>query len=346
MRVLMLVLPLLLSAAQAQPTKAAKVDPAEKAWTDLMAKRDAAIAEARKGATSQQEFQQKLKETLAGLDEEIKAFLQAHPSSPQAFDARLELANLLGGLFGKRDEAKTVLAEALKSAKTVDQFSSVARATAQQERKPEAAVKILEDAAAAAKNKELKADLALAIMPFKGLKEEAAQKEFLTEFIKAHPDTKAAKRAGLRLESMALAEGSAPLEMTDFKDIDGKQIRLADYKGKVVLIDFWATWCGPCMRELPNVLKAYADYHDKGFEILGISFDRDRASFDRVVKEQKMTWRHYYDGKFWSNEIGWIYGVSAIPKTILLDKQGKIAAINLRGEKLIAKVGELLGAEE
>jgi thiol-disulfide isomerase/thioredoxin len=126
-------------------------------------------------------------------------------------------------------------------------------------------------------------------------------------------------------------------------DVAGKPLDFADYKGKVLLVDFWATWCGPCMQELPNVLAAYDKYHDKGFEILGISLDRDRAAFDKVVAERGMTWRHYYDGKFWENEIATEWGVRSIPATYLIGPDGKVAAVGLRGDALDKKLEKLLG---
>ena len=125
-------------------------------------------------------------------------------------------------------------------------------------------------------------------------------------------------------------------------DLDGKPIDLAAYKGKVVLIDFWATWCGPCMQELPHVVAAYEQFHDRGFEIIGISLDRDRAAFDACIAENGMTWRHYYDGKFWENEVARDWGVRAIPATYLVGKDGKIAAVNLSGAQLEQRLARML----
>ncbi len=126
-------------------------------------------------------------------------------------------------------------------------------------------------------------------------------------------------------------------------DIAGKAIDLAEYKGKVVLLDFWATWCGPCVAELPNVVAAYEKYHDKGFEIVGISLDQDRAAFDTFVADNKMTWRHQFDGKGWENECAAAYGVRSIPATYLIGQDGKVVAIGLRGEQLEQRLEKLLG---
>ena len=126
------------------------------------------------------------------------------------------------------------------------------------------------------------------------------------------------------------------------QDLDGKPLSVAGYKGKVVLVDFWATWCGPCVRELPNVLATYEKFHAKGFEIIGISLDSDKSKLTAFTEKQKMTWRQYFDGKGWGNKLAGRYGVNSIPATYLLDVQGNILAKNLRGEELEAGVAKAL----
>jgi len=111
----------------------------------------------------------------------------------------------------------------------------------------------------------------------------------------------------------------------------------------VVLVDFWATWCGPCVGELPNVLAAYKKYHDKGFEIVGISLDEDQGKLEGFTAAKGMTWRQYFDGTGWDNKLAKRYGVTAIPATYLLDRDGKIAAKNLRGPALETELARLLG---
>jgi peroxiredoxin len=123
---------------------------------------------------------------------------------------------------------------------------------------------------------------------------------------------------------------------------EGKKIKLADYRGKVVLLDFWASWCMPCKIEMPNVIKVYDDYHKKGFEIIGISLDADKAQFEEFTKANHMTWPQIYDGKGWQSDLGSRYAVASIPSTFLLDKQGKIRYKNVRGEELRSAVQELL----
>lgn len=142
-------------------------------------------------------------------------------------------------------------------------------------------------------------------------------------------------------EATAVGKVFAPFEETD---LSGAPLKLASYRGKVVLVDFWATWCGPCVAELPNVLAAFEKYHAQGFEIVGVSLDQDRAKLDAFLAEKKMTWPQFFDGKGWENKLAQAYGIRSIPATFLLDREGKIVAKGLRGEALAAKVGELLGA--
>lgn len=119
-------------------------------------------------------------------------------------------------------------------------------------------------------------------------------------------------------------------------DLAGKAVSFDAYKGKVLLVDFWATWCGPCVAELPNVVAAYGKYHSKGFEVLGISLDQanSRPKLEAFIKEHNMPWPQVYDGKYWQSENAVAYGVRAIPFTLLIGKDGKIAAVGARGEAL------------
>jgi thiol-disulfide isomerase/thioredoxin/outer membrane lipoprotein-sorting protein len=130
-----------------------------------------------------------------------------------------------------------------------------------------------------------------------------------------------------------LKVGAAPLPFAG-TDLNGKQITLAQFKGKVVLIDFWATWCGPCIAELPNVQKVYAKYKAKGFDIIGVSLDDSQAAVAKFVKEKQMPWTHIWDNPANEKGIAVSWKVEAIPFALLLGKDGKIAAVDLRGEAL------------
>ena len=109
-----------------------------------------------------------------------------------------------------------------------------------------------------------------------------------------------------------------------------------------VLVDFWATWCPPCRAEVPSIVKAYKEYKDKGFEILGVSFDQDKAEFEKYIKENEMPWPQYFDGKGWENEIGPTYGIQSIPTMYLLDGEGKVVTTDLREGKLEEELKKLL----
>lgn len=140
----------------------------------------------------------------------------------------------------------------------------------------------------------------------------------------------------------AMAPGAAFPDFVE-KDMAGEPLSISQYKGKVVLVDFWATWCGPCVAELPSVLAAYEKYHDKGFEIIGISLDKDEAKLKAFIADKKMPWRQYFDGKGWQSKLGQQYGIDSIPATFLLDRDGKIIAKDLRGEALSAELEKVLG---
>lgn len=124
----------------------------------------------------------------------------------------------------------------------------------------------------------------------------------------------------------------------------GKDIKLSDYvgKGKVVLIDFWASWCGPCRREMPSLVEAYAKYKNKNFEIVGVSLDQAGKDWEDAIKKLNITWPQMSDLKGWSNEGAQMYAVNSIPHTILVDGEGTIIARGLHGDELLSKLSEVL----
>ena len=176
-------------------------------------------------------------------------------------------------------------------------------------------------------------------------------KQLKTDF----PDSTQAKQSDKVLASIGkqseskkaqgdLAEGTVFPDF-DEKDIAGKPLSIAKYKGKVVLVDFWATWCGPCVGELPNVLNTYLKYHGKGFEIVGISLDEEEKQLTEYMATNKMPWQQFFDGKGWGNKLAVKYNVNSIPTTYLLDGEGRIIAKNLRGPELEAAVAKALKSQ-
>ena len=135
-------------------------------------------------------------------------------------------------------------------------------------------------------------------------------------------------------------------QFTDFSmpDPKGKMISVSDYvkKNKYTLIDFWASWCGPCRAEMPTVVKAYDLYHAKGFEVVGVSLDNNKEAWIKAIDQLKMPWPHMSDIKGWGCAGAALYNVKGIPANVLIDQQGKIVAKNLRGQDLLDKMAELL----
>jgi thiol-disulfide isomerase/thioredoxin len=134
---------------------------------------------------------------------------------------------------------------------------------------------------------------------------------------------------------------SKPVDIK-FTSTDGKEVDLAKMRGKVVLVDFWASWCGPCIGEMPNVVSTYKKLHDKGFEIVGISLDQDKEAMEGALKKHEMTWVQYFDGGGWENKISKSFGIQSIPAAWLIDKKGMLREMGLRGDALGAGVEKLL----
>jgi peroxiredoxin len=138
----------------------------------------------------------------------------------------------------------------------------------------------------------------------------------------------------------ATAIGQPAPEFTQIT-ADGKPVALSSFKGKFTLVDFWASWCGPCRAENPNVVKAYGRYHSKGFAILGVSLDDKKEDWEAAIKKDKLPWTQVSDLKGWQNSAAQRYGVRGIPMNFLLDKEGKIIGKGLHGEDLQNKLADI-----
>jgi thiol-disulfide isomerase/thioredoxin len=161
---------------------------------------------------------------------------------------------------------------------------------------------------------------------------------------KDYPNTTVGRDADRIINSIQQAEEIRKIRRTltngakfpDFseKDLLGNPLSVSKYEDKVVLVDFWATWCVPCVAELPNIIKAYNKHHSNGFEVIGISLDQDEQKLKSFLKAKEIPWVQYFDGKGWQNKLAAKYGINSVPATFLLDREGKIIGQDLRGEAL------------
>lgn len=151
------------------------------------------------------------------------------------------------------------------------------------------------------------------------------------------------QRVKERVEILQKVEIGQPAVDFTMNDSLGNPVALSSLKGKILLVDFWASWCRPCRAENPNVVKAYQAYNKKGFDVLGVSFDKDREKWVKACKDDNLTWHQVSDLQGWGNAAGKLYGINSIPSNVLLDANQIIIARNLRGEDLLKKLEELLG---
>jgi thiol-disulfide isomerase/thioredoxin len=144
------------------------------------------------------------------------------------------------------------------------------------------------------------------------------------------------------VKNQSLAVGAVAPEI-NLNDVNDKPVKLSSLRGQYVMIDFWASWCGPCRKENPHNVELYKKYHDKGFEIYGVSLDDNKDRWLQAIIKDNLTWKHVSDLNKWESLAAQSYNVSSIPQTYLLDKEGKIIAIGLRGEQLTEKLKEIFG---
>jgi peroxiredoxin len=168
--------------------------------------------------------------------------------------------------------------------------------------------------------------------------EDAAQK-----LKKEYPEARVAQDFVNRVEKQKVTSVGKQAPEIALPNPAGDTVRLSSFRGKYVLVDFWAKWCSPCRRENPNVVKAYRKFKDKGFEVFGVSLDRTKEDWQQAIQEDGLVWTHVSDLKYFDSEAARLYNISAIPFSLLLDKKGIIVAKNLRGPALEKKLEEILG---
>ncbi len=269
-------------------------------------------AEAKTSGTGTPEQQMRMFDQIAA---KLELFRSTYPKTPEALDATFQLGAMKSGMQ-QWSQAETYLEEFLAGADTKDR-----------EKLAYAHYYLAEAYKHSGKYDKTEGEYKIILRDFSNVNQR------LTSYVQT-------SLAGLDAERK-LAIGGEPIHF-DVKSISGQKLSPAAYKGKVLLIDFWATWCGPCVAEMPNVKSVYAKYHGQGFEIVGISLDQSRDKLDLYLEKQDIKWPQYFDGKYWNNDIAVSYGVKSIPATFLVDKKGKIRYKSLRGKQLETAVAQLL----
>ena len=283
---------------------------AEEVYAKLTAEVEAQARQASTATSPEEQMR-----IFEAIGEKLILFRSTYPNTPEALDAAFQLGAMKSGMQ-EFDDAEKYLIEFVKAADATNR-----------EKLAYAHYYLAEAYRNTGKYDDAEAEYKLIIRDFSDVNPR------LTSYATANMQSLGSERL--------LAVGGEPVDF-DVKSTKGERLSPSAYKGKVLLIDFWATWCGPCIAEMPHVKSVYTKYHSKGFEIVGISLDQSRDKLDKYISSQGIEWPQYFDGKWWNNDVAVRYGVKSIPATFLVDKKGKIRYKSLRGKQLETAVQELL----
>ena len=289
---------------------ASAAEPADAQWTEL----ESMMNGPKERPKTPEEAREMYKKHLVDFDAKAEAFRKAHPNDPRRWKITVQeiQSNSMRGMVGATQLTKEEIAKRTDEVLAAPDAENVVKAAASFYR-----------VGAAESNDAEFAKLAAA-------------------HLKEYPDFAGNKQieSVIKRKETESSLKSKPLELA-FKATDGSEVDVAKLRGKVVLIDFWATWCGPCVAEVPKIVATYDKLHGKGFEIVGISFDKDKSALDKFTKEKGMKWAQYFDGEGWKNQFGQKFGINSIPRMWLVDKKGMVVDTNGRAD-LEAKVEKLL----
>ncbi len=353
MKKLLLITLLSATAAFAQNTKTNSLpsDP-DKAWKEIEAASKAPPIPkdwAPTGPTDEQrqQFEKLLGERSADVAEKAHEFYTRFPEHAKAAEAKVreESFNRQALRYGNKSAVEKAEANATDEQKIEKKLEDVQRRA--MEKRPEGTAAVLNEIEAG--TREVMKEFPKSPQPWQMMmmvanySDPETQKRVLAEITES---TVADQETIAQAKGLLKAIGSLgrPLELT-FEAIDGRKVDVQKLKGKVVLIDFWATWCGPCMAALPEVVEVYNKYRDKGFEIVGISLDKSDKALKGVLEKYKMEWPQYFDGKGWGNKFVIEYNISAVPTMWLVDKAGKLRTMQAR-EDLEKQINDLLAEPE
>lgn len=298
------------AAAKASAAAAPKAEGADAAWEQIAP----LLSGPKTRPKSKEEALDIYKKFLAEMDEKSAAFLKAYPSDARRWKLKMH-----------------------------DVQVNRMRAFAEVPAKPDEEIaKLIEEIIAAPDADKETKGFASFIRVMNKASDGAAFEKLAATHLKEFPEFRGNQQIEGQLKTIETEKSlkEKPLELS-FKATSGEEIDVSKMRGKVILVDFWATWCGPCVAEIPNVVGTYKKLHDKGFEIIGISFDQDKDKLAAMTKEKEMPWAQYFDGEGWSNKFGKQFGITSIPRMWLINKKGMVVDTNGR-EDLEKKVEKLL----